>query len=1758
MVLSSLLFGVSSVGLLVDTATAGPQNPMVVQGNAQFNFVGNTFVITAADGTIITYSAFDLSPGQLAQFIQPSANARVLNHIISAVPSNINGDLLANGIVYFVNPAGIIFGNNAVVNVGGIYAAAANIDYADFLAGHDLFTNIAGNVTIQPTAMINATNAAHFIGRQVVNQGTVSVPGGIITMTGHDGSLTIVEAGGHYYLQLQGGSDIGAGNFGVDNSGVLNAGGGQIVLGAGDMYSSAIRLSGSGITGNDVRFDSNVTLGSDVTVSAGQVTFEGTVDGGFALAIDGNVIFNGSVGQLTELASVLVQGDAEIGGDISTTGTQTFNGAVLLLADAVFSGSQIVFEQAVNGGFALTIDGDVIFNAGAGDVAPLMNLLVQGVANIGGDITTIGSQTYADAVNLLTNLVLTGSFVRFESTVDGAYALTINADVFFLNDVNVASVLVDGATEIGADITTTGNQEYIGAVMLVQNALLTGSEVAFRSTVNGAVALVIDGNAVFEGNVGDVNALVSLLVNGLTTIDAASIATTSTQEYVGAVTLLRDALVSGTEVTFGSTVDGLFFLEVDGNAVFEGNVNIGQLLVSGLTTIDAASIATTGAQEYLGAVTILQNAVLTGATVTFRNTVDGTVELEIDGNAVFEGNVNLNQLLVHGLTTIDTAEITTTGSQEYMGAVTLLQNALLTGSSVAFRSTVDGAFALEVNGNAIFEGDVDIAQLLVQGLTTIAADISTTGTQEYVGAVTLAQSALLTGSTVTFRSTIDGAFALEIDGDAVFQGNVDIFSLDVTQNTLVNTELIQTIEHQSYKGLLTLAGQTKYELNAGTAINVGDVAVADADLALIGQSVTLDTDVTVTGGGNLDVIGLFVGGGNVTADQTITIHDDNAFVAGNVHAIAGDAIFQNNSLVAGNVTAGTDVRFGNDGTVGGNVIAGRHVDFGTTGSVLGNVIAGNNVTFGSGATIGDTVNNVDGHVTAGENATFDGGAMIVGDVAAIGGNALFGNGSTVLGNVHASLNVGFGINGSVGGDVDAGENVTFGNNGTVGGNVQAMAGNVQFGNAGSVAGNVAAGDNVIFGNAGNVGGAVLANSNVTFGNNGSVAGNVTAMTGNVQFGNNAAFGGHVTAGQDVTLLGNAAFTGAGNQTVTAQTGSIHAQGNINSNNAGNLTLNAAQQLLANQNITVSNGGLTVNADSARFGANVTTSGSQIINANQILTNGSHTTNNSHVMFNGDVLMQNATTINAGSGNILFSGTVGGQHALVANSSGTTTFAGVVDIATLLTAGGGITRISGGQVLTTGGQIYGDTVVIDQLNAVLAAGGSILFVEAINSAAGQGYGLEVSSGGDITFAKNVGAGANGRLGYLTADTPNGLIFFGSDGGAPVSVLTEGDILLNLNSPGNNDQFATIGAWNDLTFNTSNGNFVMGPNQKMTVLGTLRIEAANGAAYLGDLSAIGDIHATAGQIWLILREAVPGFDQGVDFVAGGQFFFNVSPGIGIFSNGQWIANGGAELPRPQFAGPDADLDANATLQSYLKRVFSRELTRDSDMLEGGRFLDLSSQGVATTDLSTALAAELVDDSETAEVSDEAQLSATDRERLEQMVNLPVRDLSAEELMDFVLGRGLYLDQEARDSIVGLPGTERYAVSIGRLDSRSATIDGVIAAFDRIVRGRDNILYSDSEISDALDMSWDSYQHANPGASARDFVAYLNQRVAEDPDAIDETIALDVIRHLRSFEKAFQAVGPTAREAYRLAIEAQLLKFEGREITRQQLREALYGAN
>jgi len=314
-----LLAAAAAMALPVGMAQAGGpiQVANVAAGTAAFSQAGSVTTITAANNTIINYQKFGIPHGNTVDFVQPSASARVLNRIIGPSPTQIDGNLNANGVVYFVNPAGVMFGAGAVVNVGQLYAAAGHMSDGDFLSGVNAFTDNTGSIT---NAGVIKAGDVTFSAQNISNNGTILTPTGMVVMAaGKDVYVSIL--GSPFLVRVAGtsGSNLKRGETGVSNSGTINASGGDVAIRAGDMYSLAINNSGtikaSNVSIKAAGADSTVLVSGKIDASN-----QGTNSTGGTISVNGGQIGIGvtadAAGNYHDAAVTLDASGANGGGKI--------------------------------------------------------------------------------------------------------------------------------------------------------------------------------------------------------------------------------------------------------------------------------------------------------------------------------------------------------------------------------------------------------------------------------------------------------------------------------------------------------------------------------------------------------------------------------------------------------------------------------------------------------------------------------------------------------------------------------------------------------------------------------------------------------------------------------------------------------------------------------------------------------------------------------------------------------------------------------------------------------------------------------------------------------------------------------------------------------------------------------------------------------------------------------------------------------------------------------------------------------------------------------------------------------------------------------------------------------------------------------------------------------------------------------------------------------------------------------------------------
>ncbi|MCH7696730.1 MAG: filamentous hemagglutinin N-terminal domain-containing protein [Proteobacteria bacterium] len=357
------------LGLLSGTYThANPNGAQVINGQVSFtNPQLNTLQITNSPGAIINWQQFSIQQNEITRFIQQSANSAVLNRVVSQDPSSILGQLLSNGRVFLINPNGIMFGKDAVIDTAGLIASTLDMTDEDFIAGHLKFQG-QGMGAIQNKGYIKAgANANIFlIAPNIENSGIIETDGGQIILAAGE-SITIASLDSDHIV-----FDVQAPEHEVVNLGKLITHGG-----AARMFAGTIQHSGS-INADSLSVDeqgrvqlfakADIEISSDATITAngaegGEVKIEsdtGTVWNSGTIEAKGTQQQGGHVEVLGERVALLDEASIDVSGE-------TGGGEVLVGGDYQGKNEDVKNAKQTYIGKDTTIKADAVTNGDGGN-----------------------------------------------------------------------------------------------------------------------------------------------------------------------------------------------------------------------------------------------------------------------------------------------------------------------------------------------------------------------------------------------------------------------------------------------------------------------------------------------------------------------------------------------------------------------------------------------------------------------------------------------------------------------------------------------------------------------------------------------------------------------------------------------------------------------------------------------------------------------------------------------------------------------------------------------------------------------------------------------------------------------------------------------------------------------------------------------------------------------------------------------------------------------------------------------------------------------------------------------------------------------------------------------------------------------------------------------------------------------------------------------------------------------------------------------
>ncbi|MDV2990875.1 MAG: hypothetical protein N4J56_000529 [Chroococcidiopsis sp. SAG 2025] len=301
----------NTLGVDNSTVNSSPDGIDTISGGA-----------TRGSNLFHSFDQFSIPNGRAALFDNGANIQNILTRVTGSSISEIDGILAARGTanLFLLNPNGIIFGQNASLNIGGSFIAttASRIDFADgtqFSAtpgttgaplltvsvplGLQFGTN-PGNIVNRASSVGLQVNAGRILG---LIGGNVNLEGGRLIARGGRIELGAVAAPGIVGINTDNSgfrfsfpTDLALGDISLTNDSFVDVaagGGGNIAVNANNLSLFGGSEINSGIAANQGTVDA---IAGNIDINAGAITIDGQNQAGFSSGFFNNVS-RGSTGK---------------------------------------------------------------------------------------------------------------------------------------------------------------------------------------------------------------------------------------------------------------------------------------------------------------------------------------------------------------------------------------------------------------------------------------------------------------------------------------------------------------------------------------------------------------------------------------------------------------------------------------------------------------------------------------------------------------------------------------------------------------------------------------------------------------------------------------------------------------------------------------------------------------------------------------------------------------------------------------------------------------------------------------------------------------------------------------------------------------------------------------------------------------------------------------------------------------------------------------------------------------------------------------------------------------------------------------------------------------------------------------------------------------------------------------------------------------------------------------------------------------------
>ena len=871
---------------------------------------GHLQIEQASHKAILNWESFSIGAGGTVNFNQHQGSSSVaLNRVLGNNPSQIFGNLSANGRVFLVNPSGILFGPGSQVSVGGLVASTLSITDDDFLAGRYTFSNAggAGSILNQGNLFSHSGYTA-LLAPQVTNEGFIFANLGSVALAAGDRvSLDMV---GDNLIRVN--VDQATLDAAVVNRGSIEAFGGNVLLtahSANAVLDTVLNTEGIVRAFGMTEQDGQIVLhgGSRGTTALGGEVFSGgamTIGGDAVVVAAGggrNASVSSSAGQTVNAHSLEVSAHdgnfatlSSRGGDqtITVTGGGASSGIDVTASGGGFAGisqDDAAFVQrisvidadhinvnGISGGagiFAINGTQSISITGSGANAITLGSTGAQGPSNIGGGVVqsiTAGLPGQEGAIQIVgaaarnalagfvsnpsiggTQTVATSG--RLSVTGGSAQSQDPNFPAGIFHNGSGPQAITAASIDIRAGATGSGNGAFVNS---------NGGGDQFVTMTGGSITVAAgeggSGNGASLGSARGRNQTITgrpdIFISGGATSNATITAGTGALQDIQA----RNIFLTNGENSPGNSAGVI----LGSHQLIDASGDVTLVARSGTGTSSGVRIGAQGAGATDLELRVGNNLLLrggtsgtngaglggSGTTPTDRNdiTVVATGDVILDG-AVGGGGVRIGS---SALTPVQEGNISVTGRNiVFTGA---RPSAIRTLGDVELHADqFDGTISQGANGFILADGLTTTAY----GSTTLAGanQVSRYSGGSWFGEMTLNNSGPLEVSSLSAsNATLTNAGPVHISGPWSTFGNTAIATTGTGSSLLITDTVF-----------------ANGEMNVDVS---GDFTVRGSGVLPMSVASSGNQTINVTGG-SLDLEGAFTQIASHGGNQTVTVHD---------------------------------------------------------------------------------------------------------------------------------------------------------------------------------------------------------------------------------------------------------------------------------------------------------------------------------------------------------------------------------------------------------------------------------------------------------------------------------------------------------------------------------------------------------------------------------------------------------------------------------------------------------------------------------------------------------------------------------------------------------------------------------------------------------------------------------------------------------------------------------------------------------------------